>query len=109
MWCASHQVAGRSQPGKAQPRSRRTSARRRAPAKSRRPRDLRRLFVDPPWLSAHFHDTGTHRGPFLGVPATGRRVRTQEFAVYRVEAGRIAEVWVAADNHALLAQLTGPG
>ena len=39
------------------------------------------------------HDTGTHRGPFFDVPATGREVRVEEFAVYRVEAGRIAEVW----------------
>lgn len=67
--------------------------------------DLRHLLVDPPWLSAHFVDAGTHRGTFLGVPATGRRVTTQEFAVYRVDAGRIAEVWVTADDLRLLDQL----
>jgi predicted ester cyclase len=48
---------------------------------------------------------GTHRGPFLGVPATGRSVSTQEFALYRVEAGRITEVWVTADDLQLLEQL----
>jgi aspartyl-tRNA synthetase len=32
---------------------------------------LRHLFVEPPMISAHFVDTGTHRGTFLGVPATG--------------------------------------
>ena len=67
--------------------------------------ELRHLLVDAPWLSAHFLDTGTHRGTFLGVPATGRVVTTQEFAVYRVEAGKIAEVWVAADDLRLLEQL----
>jgi predicted ester cyclase len=67
--------------------------------------ELRHLLVDPPWIAAHFADTGTHRGPFIGVPATGRPVSTQEFAFYRVDAGRIAEVWGTADNLHLLQQL----
>jgi predicted ester cyclase len=67
--------------------------------------DLRHLLIDGECIAAHFVDTGTHRGEFLGAPATGRAVTTQEFAVYRVEAGRIAEVWVTADNLGLLEQL----
>jgi predicted ester cyclase len=64
--------------------------------------DLRHLLVEGDWISAHFVDTGTHRGPFRGVAPTGRRVRTQEFAMYRLRDGRIAEVWVTADNTALV-------
>jgi predicted ester cyclase len=64
--------------------------------------DLRHLLVESPWIAAHFVDTGTHRGTFRDVPPTGRPVTTQEFAMYRVEDGRIAEVWVTADNAALL-------
>jgi aspartyl-tRNA synthetase len=67
--------------------------------------DLRHLLIDDDWISAHFLDTGTHRGKFLGVPATGRSVRIQEFAIYRLAAGKFAEVWVTADNHQLLQQL----
>ena len=55
--------------------------------------DLRRLLVDGNWLSAHLNDTGTHTGTFLGVPATGRVISTQEFAIYRVDGGRIVESW----------------
>lgn len=58
-------------------------------------------------LAAHFTDTGTHRGDFLGVPATGRAVTTTELAVYHVEHGRIARAWVTADNLTLLDQLRG--
>lgn len=47
---------------------------------------------------AHFAGTGTHRGPFLGIPAAGCSVGTQEFTFYRVDAGRIAEVWGTADD-----------
>ena len=67
--------------------------------------DLRHLLVDGDWIAGHFIDTGTHRGTFLGIPATGRAVETQEFAVYRVEAGRIAEVWGTADDLRLVEQL----
>jgi aspartyl-tRNA synthetase len=70
--------------------------------------ELRHLLVDAPWLAAHFTDTGTHRGSFLGVPASGRSVSTQEFAFYRVDAGRIVEVWVTADDLHLLQQLRPP-
>jgi predicted ester cyclase len=55
--------------------------------------ELRRLVIEPPWLAAHLTDTGTHRGPFHGIPATGRSVRTEEFAFYRIDGDRIAEVW----------------
>lgn len=67
--------------------------------------DLRHLLIDPPHISAHFRDTGTHRGTFLGTPATGRFVTTQEFAHYRLRDGKIAEVWVTADMTTLLDQL----
>ena len=67
--------------------------------------ELSHLLVDGDWIAAHFVDTGTHRDTAFGVPATGRVVRTQEFAFYRIEAGKVAEVWVTADDLDLLTQL----
>jgi predicted ester cyclase len=67
--------------------------------------DLQHLLVDGQWVAAHFIDTGTHLGTFLGVQPTGRRVTTQEFAFYRVAADCIVEVWVTADNLHVLQQL----
>jgi predicted ester cyclase len=55
--------------------------------------ELRHLLVDEPMLAAHLVDTGTHLGTVLDVPPTGRAVSLHEFAVYRIAAGRIAEVW----------------
>ena len=55
--------------------------------------DLQRLLVDGNWLSARLIDTGTHAGTFRGVPATGRSISTPEFAIYRVDSGRIVECW----------------
>jgi len=67
--------------------------------------NLRHLLVEDELISAHFLDTGTHRGTFLGIPATGRSVSIQEFAIYRMQGGRFAEVWVTAENYELLQQL----
>jgi predicted ester cyclase len=65
-------------------------------------RTVRRMVVEAPWVSVHLSDRGTYRGPFLGQAPSGRPVRTDEFAMYRVEGGRIAEIWVTADNWRLL-------
>jgi predicted ester cyclase len=67
--------------------------------------ELRHLVIDPPWIAAHLTDTGTHRGRFVGIEPTGRSVSTEEFAVYRVDGGRIAEVWGMDFHVQLLEQL----
>jgi len=69
---------------------------------------LQHLIVNRPMLAAHFTDTGIHTGePFLGVPASGRLVRTAEFAIYAWSGGLIREVWVSTDRFDVLAQLQG--
>jgi aspartyl-tRNA synthetase len=67
--------------------------------------ELRHLIVDDDCIAARFHDTGTHRGTFQDVPATGRTVSAKEFAMYRLRGGKIVEVWGTVDNLHLLEQL----
>ena len=67
--------------------------------------EVRHLVVDAPWIAVHITGTGTHRVDFLGAEATGRSVSTTEFAFYRVDAGRIADVWGTDFHGDLLAQL----
>ena len=67
--------------------------------------ELRHLLIDGDSIAAHLTGAGTHQGEFLGVAATGRRVATAEFVVYRLENDRIAQVWETADDLALLRQL----
>jgi steroid delta-isomerase-like uncharacterized protein len=56
-------------------------------------------------VAAHFAARGTHVGLFQGVPATGRSWAAGCTALYRVDAGRIAEAWATWDQLALLEQL----
>jgi len=34
-----------------------------------------------------------HKGPFLGIPPTGKRVSLEGITIFRVEKGRVAEQW----------------
>ncbi|GAA3340974.1 ester cyclase [Amorphoplanes nipponensis] len=70
---------------------------------------LQGLLIDGASIAAHFIDTGTHRGEFMGVAPTGRSVRTREFSVYHLKDGRLAEVWVTAGNLSILDQLRDAG
>jgi steroid delta-isomerase-like uncharacterized protein len=49
---------------------------------------------------------GTHRGEWMGVPATGRAVSWAVIDIVRLEDGLLVDHWAVADLHGLLAQLT---
>lgn len=48
---------------------------------------------------------GTHRGAFMGVPASGRPIALPYVALLRVDGGRVAEMWAQFDSAGLLAQI----
>ncbi len=54
---------------------------------------IEQLVVEDDMLAVRLTGAGTHLGPFRGVPATGRVIRTQELVLYRLADGLIAEVW----------------
>jgi steroid delta-isomerase-like uncharacterized protein len=49
--------------------------------------------------------TGTHRGAFLGIPATGKRVTWSFIDIWRIANGKIVEHWVEADMMGMMQQL----
>ena len=49
--------------------------------------------------------TGTHRGPLLGIPPTGRTFRVQHMHMLRLRDGRAAEHWATRDDLGMLTQL----
>jgi steroid delta-isomerase-like uncharacterized protein len=67
--------------------------------------EMRHIVVDGDYIALHFTVTGTHRGTFQGIEATGRRVSISEFTLYRVEDGKFAEVWDLADMDAVMRQI----
>ncbi len=63
------------------------------------------LVVEGDRVGARWTVRGTHQGPFLGMPATGRTIVMQEAGILRFRDGRLAELWRVADELALLRQL----
>ena len=49
---------------------------------------------------------GTHRGEFLGIPATGRTIEYVSHEFYRIADGLLAEEWICSDMATLLRQLS---
>jgi steroid delta-isomerase-like uncharacterized protein len=50
-----------------------------------------------------FH--GTHLGPFMGIPATGKEVAFDNIDIMAVRDGKIVEHWAVADMLSLMQQL----
>jgi predicted ester cyclase len=48
---------------------------------------------------------GTHTGPFLGIPPTGRHAKWSFIDIHRIENGKIIEHWVETDQMSLMQQL----
>jgi len=51
---------------------------------------------------------GTHTGPFMGVPATGRSVTIDVMDMVRIKEGRYYEHWGVNTMQVVLAQLAKP-
>lgn len=49
--------------------------------------------------------TGTHSGPYQGIPATGKRGTMSGVDIDYVVDGKVVECWTLADNLSLLQQL----
>jgi len=61
--------------------------------------------ADENWVSATGFVTGTHRGEWLGLPATGKPMRMRFSDFWLVRNGRLAENWVMIDQIHVLLQL----
>jgi steroid delta-isomerase-like uncharacterized protein len=66
---------------------------------------IRDLIVDGDRAVWRWTFTGTHRGEFAGIPATGRPVEYEGVSIERVRDGRIAERWDFPDLLTAMRQL----
>lgn len=66
---------------------------------------INRLVAEGPYVAFYGEYTGTQRGPMGPFPATERTVAVEASGMFRLEEGRVAELWILWDNLSLLAQL----
>jgi predicted ester cyclase len=71
------------------------------------------LIAEGDTVVGHFRCSGTHRGEWLGVPATGRRFEAiDEIYIFKVSGGKLVSGIGVEDNLTRLRQLgleVGPG
>jgi steroid delta-isomerase-like uncharacterized protein len=47
----------------------------------------------------------THDGPYMGIPATGKKIKLEVISIYRLENGKVVEGWWLGDMLGVLQQL----
>ena len=62
-------------------------------------------IVEGDKVVSRFEWTGTHRGDFLGIPATGRAVRVWGIVIDRLKDGRIKDTRIIMDTLGMMGQL----
>lgn len=63
------------------------------------------LIAEGDLVSARWVTRGTHRGEFLGIPATGHPIEVTSSGIFRIEDGKISESWDHFDVLLMLRQL----
>jgi steroid delta-isomerase-like uncharacterized protein len=63
------------------------------------------VLADGDRVASRGEMTGTHRGAFMGIPATGKQVRVAYQDIWRVADGKLVENWVRLDMLGMMQQL----
>jgi steroid delta-isomerase-like uncharacterized protein len=63
------------------------------------------LIAEGDKVAAYATYTGILTGPMCDFPATGKSVASKFISIFRIEDGRISEIWVEWDNLSMLTQL----
>jgi len=66
---------------------------------------LEEMIAEGDKVASRFTWTGTHRGPFLGIPATGRSVTVKGVVIDRLVEGRMADSRILMDTLSMMQQL----
>jgi predicted ester cyclase len=66
---------------------------------------IRHLVCEGDLVAAHWTNTGTHRGDFMGISPTGRTVTISGIDIHLLRDGKLAEHWHAIEELQMLQQL----
>ena len=67
--------------------------------------DVEHAVADENNISIAYTVTGTHRGVFMGIPPTGRKISARGVQIARFVDGKIVERWGSSDQLGILQQL----
>lgn len=67
--------------------------------------NVEHLLGDGDMVATRGHWTGTNKGSFMGMPATGKQVRVEFIDVWKLKDGMCVANWVQMDNAGMMQQL----
>ena len=67
--------------------------------------DVVKLLADDDSVAFAYTMTGTHKGNFMGIPGTGRKVKIRGLQISRFENGKMVERWGSSDQLGILQQI----
>ena len=74
--------------------------------------NIQTMLEDKDFVFIRWIAEGTHKGPFNGIPATGKVMKTMIFVQWKFEGEQVVEDWTVFDRLSALEQLgvvTGSG
>lgn len=66
-----------------------------------------KIVTEGSLVACHLAGAATHRAPFQGIPASGKRWTATCSAFYEVADGRIADAWINWDLLSIMEQIGG--
>jgi predicted ester cyclase len=63
------------------------------------------LLADGDKVTARVSYQGTHQGPFMGIPPTGKQITVMGINIFRIANGQLVEHWGLSDRITALRQL----
>ncbi len=66
---------------------------------------VEQLSADEDTVSFAYRITGTHKGDFLGIPATGNTINARGLQISKFKDGKMVERWGSSDELGILKQL----
>ena len=66
---------------------------------------IEQLIAEDDLVSVIGRATGTHKGPFMGMPPTGKTWDVPIHITYRLKDGKIVDHWMVVDTAAFMQQL----
>jgi steroid delta-isomerase-like uncharacterized protein len=67
--------------------------------------EIAELIAEDDRVAMYSTWSGTHRGSFMGMPATGRRVAVPHLYLFRVRGGQVTEYAAVRDDLGMMQQL----
>lgn len=71
--------------------------------------EIQQIVAKDDRVAVQLRGTGTHRGEFLSVAGTGKRIQWNAINIYRFQDGKVIENWQLLDVWGLMCQMRQAG